>query len=261
MKQKWCELTWPQRVVILLQLLLVLVFLILYCTLGRRQVVQYRGEELHMRTDGQSITYSGRLNGAKAVFTVSPGPVVEFTLDGAVYGPYTIVFDSTAVPAEEDLSLPSSSSLTGVEVWEGKTRLFRGAYASSGSSFYLVDGNGEMIHGDEKLLHTVETVSGTTITYAPADTPGPYSILKIALAPRPQQKGFFGAFFLGLLVCVACSLSILFADGLFRWNLRFLIRDAENAEPSDWELFTRWVGWIVLTILALSSFLIGLGVP
>ena len=69
------------------------------------------------------------------------------------------------------------------------------------------------------------------------------------------KRGSFGLFFLGAPVCVR---SILYADVLFRWNLHFLIRYPENAEPSDWKLFSRWIGWIVPTIAALVVFILGL---
>ena len=52
--------------------------------------------------------------------------------------------------------------------------------------------------------------------------------------------------------------SILFADELFRWNLSFQIRDVYDAEPSEWEIFTRYAGWTVLTVLTPIMYVIGL---
>ena len=72
------------------------------------------------------------------------------------------------------------------------------------------------------------------------------------------KRGSFGIFFLGAPVCAPCAWSVLYADALFRWNLRFRIQNPENAEPSDWELFSRWISWIVLTIAALVVFILGL---
>lgn len=53
-------------------------------------------------------------------------------------------------------------------------------------------------------------------------------------------------------------MTILFADELFRFQLSFRVRDVENAEPTDWELFGRYAGWTVLPIAALVIFLLGL---
>ena len=260
MKQKWLDLTWPQRVMILIQAFLILLFLILYCTVGRQQVITYQDEYLRCRTAGGVTTYSGRIDGQKAVFTVSPGPVVEYRRGDTLYGPYTVVFDPTAVLDEEDkpFNLTSTKSLVGVEVWEGETRLFRGAYQNTGSTFYLVDTNGDMIFSDGMIRFQVETSTGTTTAYAFGKAPGPYTILKLAIAPDVVRRGSFGIFLLGVLVCVLCAVSILYADALFRWNLRFIISEPESAEPSDWELFSRWIGWIALTIAALVFFIMGL---
>ena len=51
---------------------------------------------------------------------------------------------------------------------------------------------------------------------------------------------------------------ILFADELFRWNLAFRIRNAEDAEPSELELAGRYITWTVLPLAALAVFVIGL---
>lgn len=256
MKQKWLDLTWPQRVVIFIQAFLILLFLILYCTLGRQQVITYDGEYLRCRTDGETTTYSGKIDGQTAVFTVSPGPVVEYAWGDAQYGPYTIVFDPTAVPDEANtlLNLTGTKSLVGVEVRKDETLLFRGAYQNSGSTFYLVDTNGDVIFSDSMLKFQL----GSTTTYASGQVPGPYTILKLAIAPNVVHRGSFDIFLLGALFCVLNAASVLYADALFRWNLRFRIRDPEDAEPSDWELFSRWIGWIGITVAALIFFILSL---
>ncbi|MBR3601902.1 MAG: hypothetical protein IKL49_06240 [Lachnospiraceae bacterium] len=52
--------------------------------------------------------------------------------------------------------------------------------------------------------------------------------------------------------------TMLFADELFCWNLAFQIRNVENAEPSDWEIAGRYIGWTAMTIVALVLFIMGL---
>lgn len=51
---------------------------------------------------------------------------------------------------------------------------------------------------------------------------------------------------------------MLFADELFRWNASFLIRNAEDAEPSDWEIAGRYITWTVLPVMAAVIFILGL---
>lgn len=260
MKQKWFTLTWPQRIMIFIQAFLVLLFLILYLTLGRQQITTYHGEHLRRSVDGEIVTYTGKINGERAVFTVSPGPVVEYQLGDTRYGPYTIVYDSTAVPSEDVFSTHGYFKLVGVEVWDGDTRLFRGAYRDVESyPYYLIDSQGEISYGDEKDFGQISySFSGEVYGYTHKDEPGAYSILKIATGADVEQRGRFGLFLAGVAICIACAFSILYADALFRWNLRFTIRNVEKAEPSDWALFSRWIGWITLTIVALVWFIMGL---
>ena len=52
----------------------------------------------------------------------------------------------------------------------------------------------------------------------------------------------------------------LFADELFRWDLSFRVRDVEQAEPSDWEIASRYIGWTFCILMALLIFIKGLGV-
>lgn len=245
LKAKWLELTWFQRIMLLLQLFLILLFLILYATLGMQQVIRYNGALLRCRTQGDATTYSGKLNGQKVVFTVSPGPVVEFRAGETLYGPYTILEDPTAVPQEHE----RAEHLHGVEVRKGDQLLFRGAYSHLGILPILYSENGSVFY------------SGVKVHYSDDLKPNAADILRVALEPDPARRGNWYLWWLGVFVCVACAVLILYADKLFRWNLRFIIRDPEDAEPSDWALFSRWVGWIVLTIFALVLFIMGLNAP
>lgn len=72
------------------------------------------------------------------------------------------------------------------------------------------------------------------------------------------HKGTWAAWFGAVFVCVLNAGLMLFADELFRWNLKFRIRDIEYAEPSDWEIAGRYVGWTALAVMALILFVTGL---
>ena len=89
-------------------------------------------------------------------------------------------------------------------------------------------------------------------------TPSAYTIYELLNQPKLTHKGDASAWFGAVFVCILDTLSILFADELFRWNLSFQIRNTEVAEPSDWEIAGRYMGWTVLAITALVIFITGL---
>ena len=88
--------------------------------------------------------------------------------------------------------------------------------------------------------------------------PGVSEILDLTEGPVLTHKGEWLAWFGGAFVCAVTAISVLFADELFRWNLSFLVRNAEEAEPADWEITGRYASWTLLPVLALVIFLLGL---
>jgi hypothetical protein len=50
----------------------------------------------------------------------------------------------------------------------------------------------------------------------------------------------------------------LFADELFRLELAFKVRNVDKVEPSEWEITGRYIGWLVLPIIALAIYIMGL---
>lgn len=59
-------------------------------------------------------------------------------------------------------------------------------------------------------------------------------------------------------LCILNAFCILFADEFFHWNLAFQIRSADHAEPSDWAIAGRYIGWTAMLIMALVIFIMGL---
>lgn len=243
MKLQWKNLPHAQRIMVCVQAFLILLFLILYCVIGTQKVIKYDGGYLRCRTDGEKTVYSGEINGQEIIAVVGRDSV-EYRVDNAVYGPYTVVHDPSAVPDKENLPFNTTDSrfLTGVEVWEGETLLYRGAYHNPDlditSLFYLMDLDGQTVYNGE--------------------IPDPYTTLKLFFAPGVTSRGIFGIFLLGALLCVINMVSILYADELFRWSLRFRIVNVEDAEPSEWEIISRWIGWCAISVCVVIMFILGL---
>ena len=91
-----------------------------------------------------------------------------------------------------------------------------------------------------------------------AEEPTALEVLALLIDMQPEHKGQWSVGALALLICVMTAASILYADELFRWGLSFRVRDPEAAEPSDWELASRYFTWIALPMIALAMFIMGL---
>ena len=90
------------------------------------------------------------------------------------------------------------------------------------------------------------------------DEPSLNAIAKFALGLDQTNKGAWGAWLVCVLLCIVIALSILFADELFRRSMSFRIRNAHNAKPSDFELASRYIGWLLCPIVVLVMFIVGL---
>lgn len=246
MKHKYFELSKGQKILVLIQLGLIAVFLLLYLIFGTRQYIELDDTDLRCRETGGVVTYSGQVEGKPAIFTVQNDLTVEYRLGDTLYGPYTIGFDDSISP--EDFSIPAfvtkPEALRGVELHCGDELLFRGAYMTTDLLPLL------LFHEDgTRIGSSSEDLSGA---------PAPELILELALAPDTESHGEFSFFVFGVLICVCNVLSILYADELFRFSLRLHVRNTGDMEPTDWELFGRWLSWVVVTGLALIFFLVSL---
>lgn len=93
---------------------------------------------------------------------------------------------------------------------------------------------------------------------AVSEEPSVLTLLTLISGPVLRHKGQWPVWLGGVLLCVITALTVLFADELFRWHLSFRIRNADRAEPSDWEIAGRYLSWTALPLLALVVFILGL---
>ena len=242
-----------QQGILMIMIAMALVFAVMYPVTIRRVGFEYKNAILVPRQKNDGTVYSGKIRGQQAQFAVSADGTVVFRYGDKTYGPYTAKEDSTAVPEGEEMA----EYMTGVELRRGETILFRGGVLNTGDAFFLYHEDGTPDFG---------------ISYATGDgverdengneidpmEPSASTILKLMKNPELTHKGEGFAWFGAVLICVLNAISILFADELFRWNLAFRIRNADGAEPSDFEIAGRYFGWTAMTIAALAIFIIGL---
>ena len=88
--------------------------------------------------------------------------------------------------------------------------------------------------------------------------PSPQEVACLMLGPELTHKGDWILYLGGAAFCLITWITVLFADGLFRLQMSFRIRDPESAEPSEWEMAGRYISWAALPFLAFFAFMMGL---
>lgn len=246
-----------QKSILLFMTAMVLIFTGIYPIVLSRVGFGYRNSIFPLHQENGIDVYSGKLNGKHAVFTVTADKQVIFQYGDLFYGPYTIKKDSSAVSEKIDTFDPEL--LTGIELREKEQIFFRGAVADFGEHLFIYNEDGTLFDG----LIMIEADSDSIMTDESGKlldpiVPSVYTIINLMKGPELIHKGNVMGWFSGIFICILTTISILFADELFRWNLSFQIQNAEYAEPSDWQIGCRYVTWTILPMLALALFVIGL---
>ena len=243
-----------QKGLLLLLSVLAVVFGVIYAVMASREGYLYLEKILERSEVNGSAVYSGKISGEDCAFTVTADKVVTFQWGETTYGPYTMREDPTAIP-EEDRQLPHA---VGIEMKEGDEIIFRGSVRRM----------------DDFLMMTNEdgTLAGFSITATMSDgvtydengnridpvKPSVATVYDLMNEPELTKRGAWIAWVLGVVFSLLTAASMVFADELFRWNLAFQIRNVEHAEPSDWEIASRYLSWTVLTVLVLGFYIGGL---
>lgn len=251
-------LDWYQRGILLVLAAMIVIFGVVYHLAVSRVGYLYHDKIFVPAEENGSTVYSAMLDGKESSFTVTADKTVTFRYGDRVYGPYTAKLDPTAVPKNEELH----HSMIGIEVRSGDEVVFRGGVLQYGSSenphwmLYNEDGTGADIGV------TVIVSNGTVVDAEgnPVDQmkPSLHTVLELMNGPKLTHKGHWAIWILCVFFSAVTAVSVLFADELFRHNLRYRIRDAELAEPSDWEIASRYISWTLMVIMLLVVYIKGL---
>lgn len=245
--KRFKQLSVLQKAILIGICAMALEFCVLYPVTLARVGYAFRGAILTPAQTDAGTVYSGKVHGEAVSFTVDASGAATYTGGGAEFGPYTVREDASAIPAE---FLRYDTPSTGVELRRGDEVIFRGCLRDNGEYRMLYDENGKL---DDLSLF----FSDGEQTPA-AEEPTALEVLALLIDMQPEHKGQWSVGALALLICVVTAASILYADELFRWGLSFRVRDPEAAEPSDWELASRYFTWIALPMIALAMFIMGL---
>ena len=243
-----------QKGLLLLLLAMALVFAVVYHMTIARVGVLYQNAIFVPAEENGVTVYSGKLRGKQAEFTVSADKTVSFRCDGQTYGPYTVKEDPTARPEDEF----GREGMTGVEIRDGEELLFRGGFWQSDGSFWLRNADGSMDLGMQTYVVENGVKKDSDGNIIDPAKPSASDILRLVFDPELTHKGTWLAWLGAVFISFLTSVSILYADELFRWDLSFQIQNAEAAEPSEWEMMKRYISWTVFAIAALIVYFLGL---
>lgn len=252
--EKFKSLNRYQKGVMIFMIAMVLVFSAVYPMTISRVGFAYKDTILVPGQENGCTVYSGKIQGQQACFTVSEDKTVYFKYGDKTYGPYTAKEVPEAVPKNEQMA----EYMTGIELRRGENILFRGGVLETEDSYWLYNEDGTLDNFEFSYVSDDGIERDENGDEIDSAEPLVSDILELMNGPELTHKGEWFSWFGAVFVCALNAVSILFADELFRWNLAFRIRNAEHAEPSDWEIAERYIGWTVLAIMALVLFLVGL---
>ena len=244
-----------QKSILILMLVMALLFAVLYPMTILKVGYEYKNAVLVPHQENGNTVYSGKLKGEQATFTVTEDKTVILQRGDKTYGPNTAKEDTTAVPKDSQMA----NSMTGVELWKDDEIIFRGGVYDLGDFYWLESEDGTT---DNMVVITYGDGNGVERD-ANGNAVDPFEptvsdILELMHGPELTHKGVGFAWFGAAFICLINAISILFADELFRWRLSFRVWNADNLEPSDWEVASRYISWTALCVMALVLFVIGL---
>lgn len=252
--QRIKDLNYYQKGILIVMIVMALVFAVIYPKTISRVGFRYNDAILVPTQENGNTVYSGKIQGEQAKFIVSADKTIVLQYGAKTYGPYTMKEDPTAVPEDEELK----ERMSGIEIRNGEKILFRGGVLETVDSYWLYNEDGTLDNFGFSYVTSDGIERDENGNVIDRMEPTASTIYELMNDPPMTHKGELLAWFGAVFICVINALSILFADELFRWNLLFQIRNVEDAEPSDWEIAGRYIGWTVMTIMALVIFIIGL---
>ena len=253
-RNKWEEMSWFRRVLLILMLVEIAAFGIAMAVTVDRMGLEYDGGLLYPRTEGDVTWYEGRVDGVDAAFSVTPDGTVEYRWGEYVYGPYQVVEDPTALP--EDFL-----SGQGVEIRQGEEVLFRGyrfsdmLFDENGDPFWAIRAYGHASDG------TIMVEGGQTISQEEYHAPGFSTLVQVVLEPELTHKGDVGLYLAVTFLALLNIVQILFPEALFKLSLLGRIRsvDIDDAEPSSFYIAMEHIEWVVLAGACLIFYAMALG--
>lgn len=237
------------KILLIVLLLMTVAFGAVYGITASRVGYLHNDEIFVPRQSEGALVYEGKVDGLDSSIVVALDTVIV-NWGSKTYGPFTLREDPTAVP-------DGHPQMTGIEILDGNKSYFRGGVTDETTDFWLIGADGEQLF---TMTYTLSDGTEMDMNGNPIDhmKPTPRQIISLLRGPELTHKGHWEVCFLGLVIALITAVSILFADELFYLSICFRVENAETAEPSDWHIATRSLGWLFLTIMTGVIFLMGL---
>ena len=194
---------------------------------------------------GDTTRYEGKVMDRPVTIVVTKDQV-EIDVERTHYGPYTLREDPTAVPAQTDWDGVTGEQLRGIELLEGEKILFRGGVYHIGDTWRLFDEDGTYRQEG---------------TYGDRGIPTPTGICRLWLGPQLSHLGSWLGLALAGLLALLSGAAMLFYEYWFKWSVQRSVRNVEDPEPTDRELFWAGASWVVYTGLCGYLCVIALRAP
>ena len=243
-----------QKGILIFMIAMALIFAVIYPKTIARVGYRYNDAILVPTQENGDTVYSGKIKGEQAEFVVSNDNTVTFNYGDKSYGQYTMKEDPTAIPEKEELA----ERMKGIEIRNGDSLVFRGGVLDFGDSYYLYNEDGTLDNFGFSYVSSDGIERDENGNVIDRMEPSASTIYELLNEPELTHKGEAYVWCGATFICILNALTIFFADELFCWDLAFRIRNVDNAEPSEWEIAGRYIGWTVMTIMALVIFIVGL---
>lgn len=237
------------KILLIALLLMTVVFGAVYGITASRVGYLHNDEIFVPRQSEGALVYEGKVDGLDSSIVVALDTVIV-NWGSKTYGPYTLREDPTAVP-------DGHPQMTGIEILDGNKSYFRGGVTDEATDFWLIGADGEQLF---TMTYTLSDGVEYDMNGNPIDhmKPTPRQIISLLRGPELTHKGQWLSYIMGVFLAIVVAVSILFADELFYLSICFRVENAETAEPSDWHIASRSLGWLFLTIMTGVIFLMGL---
>ncbi len=226
---------------------LVVLFAFIYAALYQQEGRIFRDTFLKKAELPDRTVYTGTGDGKKFTISIDDEKNTTIFIGGKQYGPYKVLGGDT-----------TKETYPAVTILQNDEVVFSGSLKQWDDSFIVFKDDGSLYvghpiyNGDVPVLDEhgkiidVNEPTADEIIYISKD---------MDLSRRATEWGFY---VLGTILSVITALSIIFADEIFVFYMSFRIADPETAEPSSFELGSRYFSWVVMPFIIILIYFMGL---